>query len=136
MGYDTPRPLGESAFGGTLCAPIFVAFIKKAMEGQGPVTFPVPPGGHFIKIDRHTGQRLPDFAEGANVQSEYVRDGQELMVGGYGQTVDGGWKMGADVPLFDSVANSPQIERVQIRGQSRALPSNPSLGSMSSGGLY
>ena len=60
----TPRgPLGESAFGGTLCAPIFVDFIKKAMEGQGPVTFPVPPGGHFIKIDRHTGQRLSDVAE-------------------------------------------------------------------------
>ena len=58
MGYDTPRPLGESAFGGTLCAPIFVEFIKKAMEGQGPVSWPVPPGGHFIKIDRHTGQRL------------------------------------------------------------------------------
>ena len=44
--------------------------------------------------------------------------------------------MGADVPLFDSVRNSPAIERVTVRGQSRALPSNPSLGSMSSGGLY
>ena len=73
------------------------------MEGQGPVNWAVPPGGHFIKIDRHTGQRLPDYAEGANVQAEYIRDGQELMVGGYGQTVDAGWKMGADVPLFDSV---------------------------------
>ena len=136
MGYDDPRPLGESAFGGTLCAPIFVEFIKTAMAGQGPVTWPVPPGGNFIKIDRHTGQRLPDYAEGSNVQSEYIRDGQETVVGGYGRTVDAGWKMGADVPLFDSVQNSPQIERVRVRGQTRALPSNPSLGSMSSGGLY
>jgi penicillin-binding protein 1A len=136
MGYDSPTPLGESAFGGTLCAPIFVDFIKEAMKGQGPVKWPVPPGGHFIKIDRHTGQRLADNAEGANVQAEYIRDGQDLMVGAYGQTVDAGWKMGADVPLFENVRNSPQIERVQIRGQSRALPSNPSLGSMSSGGLY
>ena len=136
MGYDDPRPLGESAFGGTLCAPIFVEFIKEAMKGQGPVKWEVPPGGHFIRIDRHTGQRLADNAEGANVQAEYIRDGQDLMVGAYGQTVDAGWKMGADVPLFESVRNSPQIERVQIRGQNRALPSNPSLGSMSSGGLY
>jgi penicillin-binding protein 1A len=136
MGYDDPRPLGESAFGGTLCAPIFVEFIKTAMAGQGPVTWPVPPGGTFVKIDRHTGQRLPDYAEGSNVQSEYIRDGQETVVGGYGRTVDAGWKMGADVPLFDSVQNSPQIERVRVRGQTRALPSNPSLGSMSSGGLY
>ena len=123
MGYDTPRPLGESAFGGTLCAPIFVEFIQKAMEGQGPVTWAVPPGGHFIKIDRHTGQRLPDYAEGANVQAEYIRDGQELMVGDFGQTVDAGWKMGADVPLFDNVRNSPAIERVTVRGQTKSLPS-------------
>jgi penicillin-binding protein 1A len=136
LGYDTPRPLGESAFGGTLCAPIFVEFIQKAMEGQGPVSWAVPPGGHFIKIDRHTGVRLPDYAEGANVVSEYIRDGQELMVGGYGQTVDGGWKLGADVPLFDNVRNSPAIERVTVRGQTKSLPSNPSLGSISSGGLY
>jgi penicillin-binding protein 1A len=136
LGYDTPRPLGESAFGGTLCAPIFVEFIKKAMEGQGPVSWAVPPGGHFIKIDRHTGVRLPDNAEGSNVQAEYIRDGQQLMVGGYGNTVDGGWKMGSDVPLFDNVRNSPAIERVTVRGQTKALPSNPSLGSISSGGLY
>ena len=136
MGYDTPRPLGESAFGGTLCAPIFVEFIKAAMAGQGPVTWDVPPGGHFIKIDRHTGQRLPDFAEGANVQAEYIRDGQDLMVGSFGQTVDAGWKMGADVPLYENVRNSPAIERVMVRGQSRSLPSNPTLGTLSSGGLY
>jgi penicillin-binding protein 1A len=136
MGYDTPRPLGESAFGGTLCAPIFVEFIKKAMEGQGPVTFPVPPGGHFIKIDRHTGQRLSDAASGANVQAEYIRDGQELMVGAFGNTVDAGWKMGADVPLYESVRNSPAIERVMVRGRSKALPANPTLGTLSSGGLY
>ncbi len=136
MGYDNPRPLGESAFGGTLCAPIFVEFIKKAMAGQGPVTWAVPPGGHFIRIDRHTGQRLSDDATGDNVQAEYIRDGQELMVGAYGNTVDAGWKMGADVPLYDDVRNSPAIEQVRVRGQTRSLPKNPSLGSMSSGGLY
>lgn len=135
MGYDNPRPLGKSAFGGTLCAPIFAEFIKVALAGQGPVTFPVPPGGRFISIDRHSGQRLPDGATGANVQVEYIKDGQETVVGGYGQTVDGGWKIGADVPLYDGVP-AQNIERVQVRGQSRALPKNPSLGSISSGGLY
>lgn len=106
------------------------------MKGQGPVKFPVPPGGYFIKINRHTGQRLSDDASGPDVVSEYIRDGQQTIVGGYGQTVDGGWKMGADVPLYEDVRNSPQIERVTVRGQTRALPSKPSLGSMSSGGLY
>jgi penicillin-binding protein 1A len=135
LGYDTPRPLGRSAFGGTLCAPIFVEFIKTAMAGQGPVSWPVPPGGHFVKIDRATGQRLPDYAEGANVQTEYIKDGQQTVVGGYGQTVDGGWKMGADVPLYEGVSQAA-VERVQVRGQTRVLPKNPSMGSISSGGLF
>ena len=135
MGYDTPVPLGDSAFGGTLCAPIFAEFMKVAMAGQGPVEWPIPPGGRFIKIDRSTGQRLADNAFGANVQSEYVKEGQLVVVGGYGQTVDGGWKMGADVPLFEGVSQAA-VERVQVRGQTRVLPSNPSMGSMSSGGLY
>jgi penicillin-binding protein 1A len=135
MGYDTPRPLGESAFGGTLCAPIFAEFMKEVMAGQGPVEWAVPPGGHFIKIDRSSGIRLPDNAVGANVQTEYIKDGQLTIVGGYGQTVDGGWKMGADVPLYDGVSQA-SVERVQVRGQSRVLPKNPSMGSISSGGLY
>ncbi len=135
MGYDTPRPMGESAFGGTLCAPIFVEFMKTAMAGQGPVAWETPPGGHFIKIDRRTGQRLADNATGPGVQAEYIRDGQMTVVGGYGDMVDGGWRMAADVPLYDGAAAS-QIERVQVRGQSKSLPKNPSMGSMSSGGLY
>jgi penicillin-binding protein 1A len=135
MGYDTPRPLGPSAFGGTLCAPVFAEFMKAAMAGQGPVSWTPPPGGYFIRIDRGSGQRLSDNASGGNVQIEYIREGQQTVVGGYGQTVDGGWKIGADVPLYDGVP-AQNIERVQVRGQSRALPKNPSLGSISSGGLY
>jgi penicillin-binding protein 1A len=136
MGYDAPTPLGSSAFGGTLCAPVFADFIKVAMAGQGPVRWPVPPGGYFINIDRSTGQRLADNAGGPNVQTEYLKDGQIVVVGGYGQTVDGGWRMGADVPLYEGVSRAA-VERVQVRGgTTKVLPSNPSLGSMSSGGLY
>jgi penicillin-binding protein 1A len=136
MGYDSPTPLGASAFGGTLCAPVFAEFIKVAMAGQGPVRWPVPPGGYFINIDRSTGQRLSDNAGGSNVQTEYIKDGQQTVVGGYGMTVDGGWRMGADVPLAAGVSRAA-VERVQIRGGgTRVLPSNPSMGSMSSGGLY
>ncbi|WP_424931582.1 penicillin-binding protein 1A [Amaricoccus macauensis] len=136
MGYDAPTPLGRSAFGGTLCAPVFAEFIKVVMEGQGPVKWPVPPGGYFINIDRSTGQRLADNASGPSVQTEYIKDGQQTIVGGYGQTVDGGWRMGADVPLQQGVSRAA-VERVQVRGGgTKVLPSNPSLGSMSSGGLY
>jgi penicillin-binding protein 1A len=135
MGYDNPRSLGPSAFGGTLCAPIFQKFMAKAMEGQGPVEFALPPGGRFIKIDRRTGQRLPDSASGAGVQVEYIKDGQETLVGGYGRTVDGGWKMAADVPLVAG-ASAAQVQQVTVGGQTRSLPAAPSMGTISGGGLY
>ena len=59
------------------------------------------------------------------MQAEYIRDGQELMVGAFGDTVDAGWKMGADVPLYENVRNSPAIERVMVRGQSKSAAEEP-----------
>jgi penicillin-binding protein 1A len=135
MGHDQPRNLGPSAFGGTLCAPIFQKFMSRAMAGQGPVQFATPPGGRFIRIDRRSGQRLPDNATGAHVQIEYVRDGQETVVGGYGRTVDGGWRMGADVPLV-SDGSARRTEEVTIGGETRQLPSRPTMGTISGGGVY
>jgi penicillin-binding protein 1A len=134
MGHDTPRNLGESAYGGTLCAPIFQKFMARALEDQGPVEFALPRGGRFIKIDRNTGQRLPDGASGPNVQIEYIQGGQETVVGGYGRTVDGGWKMGADVPLVSTGGRS--VQEVTVGGRTRVLPARPTMGTISGGGLY
>jgi penicillin-binding protein 1A len=69
------------------------------------------------------------------VQLEYIRDGQETVVGGYGRTVDGGWRMGADVPLVSDGA-APSVQEVTIGGETRQLPSRPSMGTISGGGLY
>lgn len=135
IGHDTPRSLGSSAYGSTLCGPVFQKFMARALEGQGPVEFPVPPGGRFIRIDRATGQRLPDNATGPNVQVEYIKEGQETVVGGYGRTVDGGWRMGADVPLVSSGGGGGGQE-VTIDGRTRVLPARPTLGTISGGGLY
>ncbi len=95
MGYDRPRPLGRNAFGGTMCAPVFNEFMKVATAKYGGGPFKVPPGGHFIKIDRYTGARLPDDAEGPNVVAEYFREGEEP----YLSVIDGGWAMGSNLPL-------------------------------------
>jgi penicillin-binding protein 1A len=135
MGHDQPRNLGPSAFGGTLCAPIFQKFMARAMAGQGSVQWSPPPGGQFVRIDRTTGQRLPDNASGPNVQVEYVRAGQQTIVGGYGRTVDGGWRMGADVPLVTG-GTSRRTEEVTVGGQRRVVPAAPTMGTISGGGLY
>ena len=41
----------------------------------------MPPGGHFINIDRFTGAQLPEGASGDNVQAEYFREGEEPVFG-------------------------------------------------------
>ncbi|MGL4234957.1 penicillin-binding protein 1A, partial [Tabrizicola sp.] len=90
IGYDQPRSLGDGASGGGLCGPVFESFMNTAIKKYGGGDFRVPPGGYFQKIDRFTGQPLPDDATGDNVVSEYFREGEEAYVGLGSVVVDGG----------------------------------------------
>ena len=138
MGYDTPRTLGPGAFGGTLCVPIFQAFMEQAVKRFGGTDFKLPPGGHFINIDRYTGAQLPDGASGANVQPEYFRDGEQPVFG-LGALVDGGFGLGANLPLFAAgeTDTSNQVDTVTTSdGTTKSVPKKATFGSLSSGGLY
>ena len=137
MGFDTPRTLGPGAFGGTLCVPIFQAFMEQAVERFGGTEFKVPPGGHFINIDRYTGAQLPDGVGGANVQAEYFRDGEEPVFG-LGALVDGGFGMGQDLPLFATgEIDGFTTETVTTSdGTTKSVPGKAKFGTLSSGGLY
>ncbi len=57
VGYDTPQPMGKSATGGQVAAPIFAEFMKMALAGKPAVPFRVPPGIKLVPIDRMTGLR-------------------------------------------------------------------------------
>lgn len=134
MGYDQPRTLGSSAYGGTLCVPVFQAFMEQAVKRFGGTEFELPPGGHFVKIDRFSGARLPDDASGEHVIAEYFRDGTEFM--GLAAFVDGGFAMGQNLPLF---GRGETDEGMQVRtstGEVRVIPKKADFGTMSSGGLY
>ncbi|MEO0654794.1 MAG: PBP1A family penicillin-binding protein [Pseudomonadota bacterium] len=139
IGYDIPRPLGRGASGGRFCAPVFNDFMQKATEKFGGGEFEVPPGGRFIKIDRFTGERLPDEAVGDNVVAEYFREGEEPL---FGVTFDGGFAMGSNLPLFDpenpeAVQPVEQTNTVEtVTGTIVQVPTNRNLGTISSGGLY
>ncbi|WP_319823608.1 PBP1A family penicillin-binding protein [Thalassovita sp.] len=132
MGFDTPRSMGRGAYGGTLCAPVFQEFMEKATEKYGGGKFRVPPGGHFIKIDRYTGARLPDDETGEHVVAEYFRDGEEPI---FGIMFDGGFAMGSNLPLFEEVQEHGQ-EVTTSTGQRAVVGPKASFGSVSSGGLY
>lgn len=131
MGFDTPRPLGRGAFGGSMCAPVFNQFMKHATKKYGGGKFAVPPGGHFIKIDRFTGARLSDDASGPNVISEYFRDGEDPV---FGITFDGGFAMGANLPLFKEVESVTTV--TTSSGAKVNLGGKATFGTLSSGGLY
>ncbi|MEX5730191.1 penicillin-binding protein 1A [Rhodovulum iodosum] len=136
MGYDQPRPLGRGAYGASMCGPVFNQFMKKATAKYGGGPFEVPPGGHFIKIDRYTGARLPNEAGGADVVAEYFRDGEEPIFG-MGALVDGGFAMGANLPLFErGEADAGAQEVTTSTGRKTTVGPKATFGTLSSGGLY
>jgi len=132
IGYDRPRPMGRGAFGGGMCGPVFQSFMTKATEKYGGGPFDVPPGGHFIKIDRFTGARLNDDASGEYVVAEYFRDGEDPI---FGIAYDGGFAMGSDLPLFEEVAGAGR-QVTTSTGETTVVGPKATFGTLSSGGLY
>ncbi|MFA5581991.1 MAG: PBP1A family penicillin-binding protein [Paracoccaceae bacterium] len=133
IGHDRPRHM-PGASGGGFCGPVFNSFMQTATQKYGGGPFTLPPGGHFIKIDRFTGARLPDDASGPNVVAEYFRDGEEPV---FGIAFDGGFAMGANLPMFtpSELGNDSQSIRTSD-GDVIDVPVQPSLESVSAGGLY
>lgn len=98
IGFDQPRTLGKRAYGGTLCGPVFKSFMSDAMEDRTPGSFK---GGNdqglvMVKIDRDTGERLPDDASGAHVLVEFFAPGTE-------PPLYGSFYLDGDEELFDTV---------------------------------
>ncbi|WP_159805400.1 penicillin-binding protein 1A [Litoreibacter roseus] len=137
IGYDRPRSLGEKAGGGGMCGPVFDRFMKKATAKYGGGEFRVPPGGYFVKIDRHTGAVLPYEASGDHVVSEYFREGEEPAYG-LGAILDGGFAMGSNLNLFSrGESDLTSVKEVTTSTGRRAyVPKNSNFGTLSAGGLY
>ena len=134
LGYDQPRTLGQNAYGGTLCVPVFNEFMQEAVKEFGGTAFTVPPGGHFVNIDRFSGAILGPDAKGPNVIAEYFRDGQDLS--GLG-LVDGGFGRAdpGTLPLFAEGSDSGQAVTTST-GKKKVIPKKADFGTLSSGGLY
>ncbi|SHJ12023.1 penicillin-binding protein 1A [Wenxinia saemankumensis] len=132
IGFDNPRSLGRSAYGSTLCGPVFQEFMQAAISEYGGGAFDVPEECQFIKIDRFTGARLPDSASGPNVVSECFRIGEEPL---FGITFDGGFEMSGDLPLVDEVRAASRNVTTSTGGTATVGP-RATFGTLSSGGLY
>jgi penicillin-binding protein 1A len=131
IGYDTPRSMG-GASGGGMCAPVFQEFMEPAIERFGGGPFAIPEGCSFINIDRFTGARLSDDAQGDNVVSECFRAGEEPI---FGITFDGGFEIAGDLPLVEEVRSASRNVTTST-GETATVGEGASLGTMTSGGLY
>ncbi|RED11375.1 penicillin-binding protein 1A [Pontivivens insulae] len=62
IGFDTPRGMGRGGTGGSMCGPVFRAFMEDYLEinPADPGRFQPPEGVDVIKMDRTSGARLPD----------------------------------------------------------------------------
>ena len=133
IGYDQPRSLGNGASGGGMCGPVFQRFMSKAVQKYGGGKFRVPDGCEFINIDRFTGARLSDVDKGDNVVSECFREGETI---NFGITFDGGFAMGADLPLVEEVGGTKAKEVTTSTGKKAIVGHKAGFGTLSSGGLY
>ncbi len=138
IGYDQPKALGRGASGGGMCGPVFVRFMREAIAKHGGGEFDLPPGGYFVKIDRYSGARLSNDASGDNVVAEYFREGEDPVFGIAAAAIDGGFVMGANVPMFSRGEDETFSPRTVTTSTGKKVQIAPkaSFGSLSSGGLY
>ncbi|HHC29960.1 MAG TPA: penicillin-binding protein, partial [Rhodobacterales bacterium] len=136
IGYDRPRRMPGASGGGT-CGPVFQRFMTEAVKKYGGGKFKLPPGGHFIKIDRFSGARLPDSASGDYVVAEYFRNGEEPV---FGVMFDGGFAMGSNLPLYlpgqDTTTAGAGTEVQTSTGEVVVVPERATSGTVAAGGLY
>ena len=58
LGYDQPRPMGQSAQGGRIAAPVFKQFAQVALKDLPKIPFVAPTGIRMVRIDRVSGKRV------------------------------------------------------------------------------
>ncbi len=79
IGFDDNRSLGEGEAGGAVAVPIFTEFMDKALEGQPPTPFRIPPGVRLVSVDARTG--VPVNGSGQGIILEAFRPGTEPTFG-------------------------------------------------------
>ncbi len=76
VGFDDRRPLGETESGAHAALPIWVAFMKQALQQLPVVPFEIPEDILFVKVDHATGL-LADETSGEPASVEIFAKGTE-----------------------------------------------------------
>jgi penicillin-binding protein 1A len=105
IGFDTPRSLGENAWGSTLAAPVFKEFMTYATRTLPRLDYPLPADMHMVYVDGRSGIRA--FPGDQNRIREFFKPGT-------GPSDNDIFLGGSSLPgeIF-----SPQVDRLLQGGQ-------------------
>ncbi|MEM7616813.1 MAG: penicillin-binding protein 1A [Pseudomonadota bacterium] len=70
VGFDRPKSLGKKETGASVALPIFIDFMKKALEDKQDIPFRVPKDIRLVKIDRNTGVPPNSGTSSSNIITE------------------------------------------------------------------
>ena len=93
LGYDNPANLGRGVAGGNTAAPVFVDYMKDALDGTPVVDFKPPEGMELIAVNRKTGMRanrgdanaiIEAFKPGTGPSDSYTVIGDDQVASGPG----------------------------------------------------
>lgn len=76
VGFDSHATLGRHENGAHAAAPIFLEFMKKALQGKPAQPFRIPPGIKLVRVDVSTGQ--PTQGNGQNIIFEAFKSETDL----------------------------------------------------------
>ena len=65
VGFDQPAPLGRNEFGSSTALPIWIEYMRAALEGSEEANMPRPNGIVNVRIDPRTGERAQADQAGA-----------------------------------------------------------------------
>ena len=86
VGFDNPKDLGEGESGARAALPVWIDYMKSALEGRPDAERVVPAGITSVPVDRDTGLRAQ--ADDPNAYSEFFVRGSEPPFPDPGSSVD------------------------------------------------
>lgn len=77
LGFDRPRPMGSSAAGGTIAAPVFGRMMAQWYAGREAGSWDPPPSVLAVEMDRETGRPADEYTPESRRYTEYFLHGTE-----------------------------------------------------------
>ncbi len=88
MGFDQRKPLGEKATGGHVAVPVWVDYMRTALQGKPEREWKPPKGMVTVKIDAKTGYRLAEGSSGGVFETLREKNLSAILQGSYSSNRD------------------------------------------------